>query len=38
MICESPLDKELPELAAPYEKGKEYRYGKIKVTLYRRTV
>ena len=38
MICESPLDKVLPELAAPYEKGKEYRYGKIKVTLYRRTV
>ena len=38
MICESPLDKELPDLAAPYEKGKEYRYGKIKVTLYRRTV
>ena len=38
MICESPLDKKLPELAAPYEKGKEYRYGKIKVTLYRRTV
>ena len=38
MICESPLDKKLPDLAAPYEKGKEYRYGKIKVTLYRRTV
>lgn len=38
MICESPLDKELPDLAAPYQKGKEYRYGKIKVTLYRRTV
>ena len=38
MICESPLDKQLPDLAAPYEKGKEYRYGKIKVTLYRRTV
>ena len=38
MVCESPLDKELPELAAPYEKGKEYRYGKIKITLYRRTV
>ena len=38
MVCESPLDKQLPDLAAPYEKGKEYRYGKIKVTLYRRTV
>lgn len=38
IICESPLDKELPDLAAPYEKGRDYRYGKIKVTLYRRTV
>ena len=38
IICESPLDKELPDLAAPYEKGKEYKYGKIKVTLYKRTV
>lgn len=36
MVCESPADHELPELAAPYEKGKEYRYGKIKFTLYRR--
>ncbi len=34
IICESPLDKELPDLAEPYEKGREYRYGKIKVTLY----
>lgn len=38
IICESPLDKQLPDLAAPYEKGREYRYGKIKVTLYHRTV
>lgn len=38
IVCESPLDKELPDLAAPYEKGREYRYGKIKVTLYTRTV
>lgn len=36
IVCESSLDKVLPELEAPYEKGKEYRYGKIKVTLYRR--
>lgn len=34
IICESPLDKELPDLAAPYEKGRDYKYGKIKVTLY----
>lgn len=36
IVCESALDKELPELPEPYEKGREYRYGKIKVTLYRR--
>ena len=38
IVCESALDKELPELAEPYIKGKEYRYGKIKLTLYRRSV
>ena len=38
IVCESALDKELPELAAPYEKGREYRYGKIKITLYHRRV
>lgn len=37
IVCESPLEKSLPELDAPYEKGKEYRYGKIKLTLYRRS-
>ena len=36
MVCESPLEQELPTLAAPYERGKEYRYGKIKLTVYRR--
>ena len=36
MVCESALEKQLPELAAPYEKGREYRYGKIKLTVYRR--
>ena len=36
MVCESPADRLLPEAPAPYEKGKEYRYGKIKFTLYRR--
>jgi 16S rRNA G966 N2-methylase RsmD len=38
IICESALDKQLPDLPDPYEKGKEYRYGKIKVTIYRRRV
>lgn len=36
IVCESALDKEMPELPALYEKGREYRYGKIKVTLYHR--
>ena len=36
IVCESPADHTLPDLPAPYEKGKEYRYGKIKFTLYRR--
>lgn len=34
IVCESPADRVLPELPAPYEKGREYRYGKIKFTLY----
>lgn len=38
IVCESTVEKELPELSSPYERGKEYRYGKIKVTLYRRSV
>ena len=38
MVCESALDTQLPELPAPYEKGREYRYGKIKITVYRRTI
>ena len=36
MVCESAVEKTLPELPAPYEKGREYRYGKIKLTVYRR--
>ena len=36
IICESPVEKELPALDAPYGKHRDYRYGKIKVTLYRR--
>lgn len=34
MICESQRDERLPELSAPYKKGREYRYGKVKLTLY----
>ena len=36
MIAESPAEKELPKLSAPYRVALEYRYGRIKVTLYRR--
>jgi len=36
MVCESALEKQLPELEVPYEKGREYRYGKIKLTVYHR--
>lgn len=36
IVCESPEGKTLPELPAPYEKGRAYRYGKTRLTLYRR--
>ena len=36
IICESPLDKELPQMEAPYFLHRTYRYGKIKVTTYHR--
>ncbi|WP_186565181.1 16S rRNA (guanine(966)-N(2))-methyltransferase RsmD [Lawsonibacter celer] len=38
IVCESAAQAELPDLPVPYEKGREYRYGKIKLTLYRRAV
>ena len=38
LICESPVEQVLPELPGVYQKTGEYRYGKIKVTLYRRSV
>jgi len=37
IVCESAAGQELPVLSAPYEKGREYRYGKIKITLYHRS-
>ena len=36
MICESAAEKTLPPLAPPYEMGREYRYGQIKLTICRR--
>lgn len=35
IICESPLDEELPQQAGAFSIDREYRYGKIKVTFYR---
>lgn len=36
MVCESASERVLPELNAPYEEGRSYRYGKIKLTVCRR--
>ncbi len=36
IVAECPVEKKLPALSAPYGIYREYRYGKIKVTVYRR--
>ena len=36
IVCETPVERALPDLPEPYRKQKEYRYGKIKLTTYRR--
>lgn len=36
IVCESAAEAVLPELEGPYEQGRSYRYGKIKLTLYHR--
>lgn len=38
IVCETPAEHTLPELPGTYEQTGEYRYGKIKLTLYRRRV
>lgn len=38
IVCETPVEQVLPELPDFFVKQGEYRYGKIKVTLYRRSV
>ena len=38
MVAESPQNQTLPELLAPYGLYREYRYGKIKVSIYHRAV
>ncbi len=37
IIAEAPADKKLPALSAPYGISRTYRYGKIGLTLYRRS-
>lgn len=36
IVAECPADKVLPALSAPYHIHREYRYGKIKATVYHR--
>lgn len=37
IVCESGAEWMLPPVEAPYEAGREYRYGQIKLTVCRRT-
>lgn len=34
IVCESRRETPMPELSAPYRRGREYRYGQVKLTLY----
>ena len=36
IICETPMERELPAMEAPYSLHRIYRYGKIKITTYHR--
>lgn len=36
IVCESPVEKEMPEMAPPYFLHRTYRYGNIKITTYHR--
>ena len=36
IVCESPMDQEMPPMEAPYFLHRSYRYGKIKITTYHR--
>ena len=38
IVCETRRAAALPELGAPYVKGREYRYGKVKLTVYNKSV
>ena len=34
IVCESRRETPMPEMTAPYFKRREYRYGKVKLTMY----
>lgn len=34
IVCETRREKILPEMTAPYKKGREYRYGRVKIGIY----
>ncbi len=36
IVCESMRETEMPDVPAPYVKGREYLYGKSKITVYRK--
>lgn len=36
IICETRRENDLPEMIAPYHKGREYCYGKVKLCLYKK--
>lgn len=36
IVCESPMEQEMPEMQPPYCLHRTYRYGRIKVTTYHR--
>ena len=35
ILCENPLDEEMPQTAGDFVLDRQYRYGKIKITAYR---
>mgnify|MGYP000902166407 CR=1 FL=1 len=34
IICETNAERQMPEPRSPYKKGREYRYGRVKIVLY----
>ncbi len=36
IICEARREKTLPDMESPYRKEKEYRYGKVKICIYKK--